>query len=237
MTGTVRFNSKAALRDWLKEKPHPWAQAIASRVALRVLPAIVRSRDTKSNRKEIPERLIVSAARAILVSSVALVQRTPATIAAADDAAYAAIVAADAAAYAAAAAADAAYGAVIVDGAYSYAADATATAADAYADVDAYADTIWRSVSDDATWLAAADDISAPERGILLLRQPLWQCSAPDTLRTAWSHFANSSIAVEHGFQAWIRWYEALASLEDGRPPQPVFSDILSLRIATQPDE
>lgn len=237
MTGTMHFNSKAALRDWLKDKPPTWAQAIASRVALRVLPAIFPIRDSKLSGKKVPELLIVSVARAILVSAVALVQRTPATIAAADDAAYAAIVADDAAAYAAAAAADAAYGAVIADGAYSYAADATATAADAYADVDAYVDTIWRSVSHDAAWLEATENSPALERGALLLRQPLWQGGAPKALRADWIRFANSSFAIEHSFQPWIRWYELLASLDDGHPPRQVFSDALALRIATQSDE
>ncbi|ALG70161.1 hypothetical protein AL072_03650 [Azospirillum thiophilum] len=70
-----------------------------------------------------------------------------------------------------------------------------------------------------------------------MLRQPLWQDSAPDWLRAVWSQFANSSLAIEHGFQPWIQWYEALASLDEGKPPRWVFSDALALRIATRPDE
>lgn len=234
MTDIVRFRSKNALRDWLSEKPRPWAQAIATRAALRVLPVIGWIINSRSRGKKAPERLIIAIARANLVSTVTLLQRTHDTIAAAaavyddadNDATYAAAV------YAAAAAAI-----------EMVPADASADAV-AYADAAAYAyattgdddDAIWRSVSHDATWLEVNNDTPAPERGALLLQQPLWQDGIPKLLRDSWSQFANSSVAVRHGFQPWIQWYEALTSLNGGQPPQPVFSDALALRIAIQPN-
>ncbi|PGH54792.1 hypothetical protein CRT60_34215 [Azospirillum palustre] len=177
----------------------------------------------------------------------ALVQQTHETIAAAHDAAddadaaaigpsahddanaYATAYFAVHAAYAAAYAADASYAADIADTADM----AAASAANAADDTNS----IWRSVSHDAAWLEATYDAPVPERGVLLLRQPLWEDGVPKPLRVAWSQFANSSFAVEHGFQPWIQWYEALTSLHDGYPPRQEFSDALALRIAIQPDE
>ncbi|MFS2011598.1 hypothetical protein ACCD06_17230 [Azospirillum sp. CT11-132] len=232
MTSIVRLTSKDALRDWLKDKPHPWAQAIAIRAALRALPVIGRIIDSKFKDNRAPSRGIVAVARANFVTTVVLVQKANHTAAfataAADDAAFAT------AAVGAAAYGIAAYYAATTAYAPNAAAYAAAAAAAAYDETDA---SIWQSLSHDATWLEATEDAPAPDRGVLLLRQPLWQGSAPEPLRTAWSQFANSSFAVEHGFQPWIQWYEALASLEDGRSPRPVFSDALALRIATQPDE
>ncbi len=250
MTGTLRFTPRMrftsidAFGEWLKDKPPLWAQAIASRAALRVLPAIGRIIDANLSGKKTPECRIVAVARAHLVSTVTLAQRAPETILASFDAAAEAAASYDDTAaanadneeaYACAAANAAANAAAAYD---NNAAHAAAYAV-AYADDAAYSATvsIWQSISHDATWLEASDDAPAPERGALLLRQPLWHGSAPEPLRAAWSRFANSSFAVEYGFQPWIRWYEALASLDEGKPPRPVFSDALALRIATQSDE
>lgn len=240
MTGIVRFTSKDALQKWLKDKPRSWAQAMASRAALRVLPVFARIVDSKSGEKSTLESLIISIARANLVPTVTFAQLTDEGISAyADAAAYVASTYADAnapnsikaAAYAAFTV-NATYVANITDTAYAANAAEAAEAAST-----AQPGSIWRSVSHDATWLEAYDNATAPAHGALLLQQPLWQGRAPDTLRTAWSQFANSSFAIEHGFQPWIRWYEALASLDEGKPPQWVFSNALALRIATQSDE
>lgn len=237
MTGTARMTSIGRLHDWLRDKPSPWAQAIASRVALRVLPVIGSIVGLESNEKAALERRIIAVMRANFVSTVALTQRSNDTIAAAADAAN--DVAADAAAADAAAAAGNEDTAYATDNTGYTAADNAAYAADdaAASAGHAFHEEIWRSVSDDATWLDASDDAPAPKRGALLLQQPLWHGIAPKPLRAAWTHFAHSSFAVKHGFQPWIQWYEALASLDDGRPPRRVFSDALALRIATQSDD
>ncbi|CAO3407955.1 hypothetical protein [Azospirillum largimobile] len=252
MTGTVRFASKDELQEWLKDKPLPWMQAIANRVALRVLPAVGQIMDFPSVGGSNPERMILTNMRTNLVSATPLFHLSIDTLAAAAASSNACAVYSSpiiaiyieknavsaSAAYAISAASYAAttgrYG--VNSSALTYVPSAAAkAAANASASVDANA--IWHSVSYDATWLEAADDAPTPERGILLLRQPLWPGVAPELLRTAWNKFANSSFAVEHGFQPWIRWYEALASLNDGHPPQSVFSDALTLRITTQPND
>ncbi|KAA0586784.1 hypothetical protein J2848_003714 [Azospirillum lipoferum] len=230
MTATVRVTSEDELHDWLSDKPESWAQVIASRVALRVLPLIGSVTEAKFSGKMAPERRVISVARANFMSFVACAQRSHKSI----NAAAGFIDSADASdAYAAFIAAYTAY-AAYASGDFA-AADLAANTAAVAARINP--DVIWRSVSDDATWLKTTDESPPPERGALLLRQPLWQGSVPDWLRAAWSQFANSSLAIEHGFQPWIRWYEALASLDDGRSLRPVFSDALALRIAIQPDE
>ena len=240
MASMTTLTSKNELRDWLRGKPRSWAQAIANRVSLRGFPIAGRIIALQFIGKVEPEHLILTMARANYVSAAALIHPDDLRIfVTAADATYAVAkhakaiegdpyiyAAARAATYAAAASAAA-------DD--SKAADAAVQAVDAYTYID-IADAFWHSVSHDATWLEVADSTSAPERGALLLQQPLWPGNIPALLHASWDSFANSSFAAAHGFQLWIQWYKALASLNADRLPQRVFSDALTLRIATAPN-
>lgn len=42
---------------------------------------------------------------------------------------------------------------------------------------------------------------------------------------------------IEHGFHPWVQWYEALSTLDGKCSPHFFFSDDLTLRIATQPND
>jgi hypothetical protein len=241
MVDTPRITSRDELRAWLEGKPRPWAQVIAIRAALRVFPTIGRALDAPSLTEKRKDSLVSAIARANFTASAVLLDQNQYTIdaaAAANAAAYAANAAADAdaatataayAAYAAAAAADDATTYATADAAA--AAAATAAATDANADADA---AIWQSISDDANWLAASKLGRHSEQAVSLLQQSLWHGNAPKTVRASWRRFVRSRFAAKHGFKPWIQWYEALAVLDGVAPPRFLFSDALTLRIATQ---
>lgn len=229
MAGTARITNVEELRAWLQGKPRPWAQAIAVRAALRVLPTIDRISTTNFLTNEQRQRLIVAMARANFVSTAALLHPNRDTIAAAVVNAAAAVNAADTA-NANATDAQAAYAA-------TYAAKADAANAAAFANYAASTAAFWRSVFSDMSWLEATSDAPVAQRVVTLLLQPLWEGNTPKGLGDAWNRFVHRPFAAEHGFQPWIQWYEALAALDGRSPPRFLFSDALTLRIAVQPDD
>ncbi len=175
----VEITSREELQAWLEDKPREWAQVIALRGALRVLPMVAdpENREVTSKRPE----LTFSSLRALAVSSVAAKVPTDDTVRAA--AAAAARAAAYNPAYAAAAAARAA--------AY-YPASAAAAAAAARA-------AAWEQVSADCTDLESM----TPEA---LLSKPLWN-TRPDWFQHTWGRASQWLSRPEDNFEIWREWY------------------------------
>ncbi len=226
MVDTPRITSRDELRAWLEGKPRPWAQVIAVRAALRVLPTVVRILDTRSFAKHRKSGLIIAIARANFTAIAVLLDRNRDTFTAAT-VAYSSIPT-DATASAAAAAA--------VYAAADAEAHKAAAAVHTYGDIDTdYA--VWKSISKDANWLTASKLDNSSEQAVTLLQQSLWHGNAPKTVSYAWNRFTHSPFAAERGFQPWIQWYEALAALDGTAPPRFLFSKALTLRIATQAND
>jgi hypothetical protein len=241
MAEELKLDSPNALRDWLKDKPIAWSQIIAIRIALRMLPMIGRAMklEKKPRGNDYRAILVTSVFRACCMSWTAhkflsrdiSVVGGVGTYAAYYDAAYDARDAdADAAYYAAAYAVRAAY--------VARAADAAAYAARAAASASAYdANNILMHVARDAAWLDAQGKADNSSHAARLAKQPLWHESAPQSLQADWLTFKTSSFAADTRYQPWIRWYEAVAPFDPQTPPRDLFSDNLTIRIATQPDE
>jgi hypothetical protein len=190
---------------WLADKPTSWAQSLACRVALKVLPTALLS----SVRRGRADRALVTF-RALGISwaarnmsdqnmRVALAAATDAVTAATDypegstagsasaSASYTAIAAAiSAAGYAA-----------------HIAADDVASAEAASAD-DASA--IWSSVRDDAVWLEGQSERGPA--GEALVAQPLWLDMPPAWFATNWAQARTALQAMDASYALWIRWFE-----------------------------
>lgn len=235
--GTPIFNNREQLQGWLRGKPHEWAQAIACRAALRVIPAAFSVLDTSSMAEHNRQRLVTACLRATITSNLALSEPVPIIIAtAATAAAYAvnAIVA-----YvdnANANAAYATYAAAAAASAFVDADDAAVAAHDAAFAADIDAGNVWRSVSDDAKWLQVSESAPASQQAMRLLFQPLWHGATPSRIVKLWQSFVSSPSAATLGYEPWIRWYEALSSLDGRTPPRFLFSEGLTQRIVTQPN-
>jgi hypothetical protein len=217
MAMAVSVSSREELEAWLENKPREWAQVIAPRAALRVLP-LCCDPDLFRDRNVDP-RLPMAVLRASTISSGAH-DATPDDIAYAEFAqsagraanaagavaeAYGSAAAAYAAAatgttaYAAAAEAYAATGTAAYADAAATAAAYAATGTAAYADAAAYA-AVWRIIQSDCQSL---DEGVTPEK---LLRLHLWP-EAPDWWSEAWDRARRWLSRPEDGFEIWREWY------------------------------
>lgn len=228
------LNDREHFERWLKGKPTSWAQILACRAALRVVP-LARSdaRDTLMTFRAVG---ISFAARNIPAMDMRLAAR------AAADAAYA--YSADA--YAGAVYADAAYAAFADADADVFAADAAdaaaaaaASAADAAADA-AYAaaaddDTIWSSVEVDASWLENADEPGNAAEAMTAL--PLWPSGRPDWFDLEWQ-FAKRDLAGDGNVSdPWIDWFDRRIAGHATAFALPRAADeAIQIRIADQDD-
>ncbi|ALG61806.1 MULTISPECIES: hypothetical protein [Citromicrobium] len=208
----LTITSQQELEAWLEDKPREWAQAIALRTVLRVLPVVL---DAEFSPKEEDRRdLVLVCLRATTVSSGDRKMPAYHRLAAAAAAADAAYTAARQAAYSVAAR-DAASAAAAV-AATSYAAiantsagptSAAAAAATAYAASDAaaaaYADTvIWSMIARDCELLA--DGEVSSDR---LLTLHVWP-DAPAWFVESWERGRNWLRRSNDGFAIWAEWYE-----------------------------
>lgn len=223
---------------WLAGKPASWAQILACRAALRVVPVAVRD-----------ERWALLTFRAVGMSFAAhhLSAKDMRKAAAAYAAYAAAAEAADADAYAAAgddaeaaAAYSAAYSAAADDAAYSAAsaaAGAAADAVDAYAAdaVDAARGTFWPSIVADATWLenVAWRDTAAEA----LTAQPLWLTDRPGWFDRAWQSTKQDLTGDATARDPWIGWFERRIAGHATAFALPRAADeAIQIRIAEQDD-
>lgn len=98
-------------------------------------------------------------------------------------------------------------------------------------------DKFWKQIDRDVLWLEAQAGNDAPSQATKLAEQPLWYEEAPQSLQTDWNNFKLSALASDHGFQPWIRWYEAIAPFDARTAPRDLFSEGLTRRIASQPSD
>ena len=181
------ITSHKELELWLKDKPADWAQVIATRAVLRMMPYAFA--------EQVPQEWVNDFAlgliRAISISWAA--SNFPAHDMA-DAAAYA-----SAAAYAAA---DAAYAVDAARAAYAAADTAyAARAADAAADA-----AVWPNINHDCDWLAAETNQASAAR--ILTRKTLWPAGVPDGWDKARA-FADARLAaLGEGYGVWIDWYD-----------------------------
>lgn len=202
------------LEKWLKDKPADWAQVIAARAALRVLPYVFdlpNSEDWAANYSPALFRAVAISWAATNFPAHAMGRAARAARADADIAANAANAAARAVANAVNAASRAeAYAAnYAAAGAVAYAVNATDAAevtdvADGVARLAARA-AAWANIRHDCDWLSNESDPTLVSR--LLTRQPLWPLDAPYGWSEAWNSAAACLAALDQGYDVWIDWY------------------------------
>ncbi|MEO9600094.1 hypothetical protein [Parasphingorhabdus sp.] len=181
----VKIKTREQFEKWLEDKPAGWAQALALRSALRVLPIALNSDMFAKNGP--PPGLTAAMIRAMIISWAA--RSCPAH----DMAAYAANAAANAA-YAAKAATNAAANA-------AYAANAATNAAYAANAV------FWKQLVADCDILLTVPGADAEAQGRTLLRQPLWGAKQmPKTVHNSWRNAV--SYLDGEGLHIWRRWYQ-----------------------------
>ena len=196
----AQITSREDLEEWLKDKPASWAQIIASRAALRVLPyafgeetpqrwisiyslALFRATAISWAARNFPARDMGTAARAAEVAASAATDAAayPAATDAADSAAAAAYVTDDAA--------NAASGA-------GYAADSAA-----------HGSVAWANISHDCNWQTSEGDPALVSRR--LTREPLWPAGQPSGWDATWDYAATRLRGLDQGYDVWINWYNS----------------------------
>ena len=224
------IDSRAKLEAWLKGRPAEYAQVIAARVALRVLPYAFDER-IKDNQIT---RLSFVLFRANFISWAACNFPVRYMAFAAARAAAAARAVTDTIEYAAAphatvnAAADAANAALDAHAA-RYAVTAAANAERAAANASYRLRSgglpfhltpfhlrssvriitqlaVWASVSTDCNWLDGSTDPAAAARR--LTREPLWPRSAPQGWNQAWKEGKARLLDIDPSYDVWTGWYD-----------------------------
>jgi len=260
----VTIGDAESLARWLGGKPADWAQAIAARVALRVLPTAGLMRDVRQADREALGRLFLALFRANFISwaarsydpahemggvandaarNASLRSAAPGAAAAAAHAAAAAGASQTsdtaAAIRAATDAADAAaHAAADAQSTRAYAAVAKAVASSIAAGAGGEAAAqVWKSIEDDARYLVTG----ASSRQLML--QPLWVDNAGSGPNLpAWASRPLESMAEDAdlgaaGFGHWMAWYRSLLPGGRDAKPESYFGEELDLRIASQRDE
>ncbi len=211
----VQINSPDELEKWLEDKPKSWAQAIAVRAALRIIPVLIHVYREETFDEELLDHLTISILRACFISDVAVVGLSSeiklVVIHAAGNAARVAARAAVLAEYvrdAANAARAAAYAA--------YAADATNAAVLAGSGVQAadHAAEFAANVGDfsraayvtDAQWLDGQGD--RRDAAFLLASQPLW-LNVDSSFGYEWRELVKNLLADDFNWKFWIDWYQS----------------------------
>ena len=218
----ARIENPEQFKEWLKDKPAEWAQALILRAALRVLPlALDPGMFNPDMFKEpaTPPDFTAAVVRALVISSAArlcpahdmgtnaahnAVKGTDAPYSAANSAyanaksARLAYAAADAAANAA----DVAY-----DGSNSFsAAGSVFTVADAVVDANTNA-ALWQQLGEDCDILRRAPGADAQAQSLALLGQPLWVGKQmPRLVNDSWGRAV--SYLEEKNLRFWLLWYQ-----------------------------
>lgn len=234
------FRNERELKVWLEDKPLEWAQVIAHRAAMRVLPIVAREWRIDAPTPK-SERLTLAIFRANLISRVALMlpTRDVTTFASASAAHLTKLspspISAVRVACEAAALADRATSAVrSTVSARKSAARATNSASVAAA-MQASA-SIWRIVLDDAEWLMDKSGGHASDQVAELLSEPLWNGRAPNWSRGVFDRLVRATGGGDSNWAHWTGWYSAVTAF-DGGTTSDYFSQALELKIAEQPDE
>jgi hypothetical protein len=204
----VKIYSSGDLETWLQSQRENWAHVFAARVALRVLPIWQEARRLGLE-KDFPEVILFPLFRATAISWAAARQtRLPLWIAmdTANAATNAARIAATSeasrfAAFAAVSAAQTTTSADTMEPPFVSAARAATYAARSAA-LCAPADTIWTTVSSDATRVEQGTTASD------LLRLPLWPGQQPPEIANLWLEMRRDLLATKQDWDVWIIWYE-----------------------------
>ena len=245
MTDELNFTTPEELEKWLQDKPIEWAQVIAARTALRVLPVIKFAYRNKKIKIGDRNRLTLLVLRACFVSLSAsrypaegTSSRIASTAFAASkfaDPAYAAVTAAYENATAASTAFASASSAYDTISATDVTVSATSTAFSAtysaYAVVDSKV--IWSAISWDAGWLVA-QEVNTEEWARILANQRFWFDGAPERMRKLHSEFTYAMGIQSPHHLVWAVWYN---NVFDGEPffdLSPVREKALTLKIAQQ---
>ncbi len=185
----ISITSRDQFKDWLEDKPRAWAEVLAARSALRILPLIVRAKDYDKAWPNDEENLALATVRTSHLVWLkpfysAIKKHNIASAASSASATVSAYAAADADAYAAASA-------------------SSASAASASASADA-----WQALTVDCQFLATSD--VSHSVGKDLIRQALWpKDEGPDWVTLHWRKLEDFLIDQNQDWQVWIDWYEA----------------------------
>ncbi|UCI28475.1 P-loop NTPase fold protein [Mesorhizobium sp. B2-8-5] len=244
MVDGINIRSRGGLERWLAGEPSIWAQAIAARLALRVLPLAAFGSPTPSS----PDRLALAMFRAAFVSWAAGSYPEHDVRLAAEDAARVVTATLDIMGTSASTAAAAR---IVVQAAVTNAVTddtalfSLAAAADLATDVGD-ATQLWTSISADVSYLSEARSQDRAGIARRLMHEPLWltdvrgdpkfQANFPRWARTPFDRMTKDTTLIETGFRHWIAWYRAI--LPNGRTVRPTsyFGEKLDVRIAGQPD-
>ena len=199
-----QITSREELEEWLDTHNRAdWAQVIAARAALRVLPYAFVSRISDHWVANYCLALFRATAISWAARNFPAHDMGKAAHAASDYAAaasaYAAFTSAAYTASAASAAAASAYAASTAAAAYAASTAAAASIA-AYA-----AAAVWQNLTNDCDWLErhAEPDFAAR----LLTREPIWPASEPDGWAEARDYAVSRLAGLDQGFDVWIDWY------------------------------
>jgi len=201
------------MKQWLQDKPIDWAQIIAVRAAMRVLPYMGgASRDWIAPNAVVPFRALALSWAARNLPTLDMHRATEAAAQVAWD------IADGEAATAAYAPADAAYDAALAaHSSKSEAIESAARTSDAYAGYERNRPASARAanVSKESLWTAAradyslllqlTDDLTAAQ---YLSTTPLWHKTPPTSFRLAWKGLKRQLTDIDVNYGVWVEWFE-----------------------------
>lgn len=197
----AQITSREELKEWLKDKPADWAQVIAARAALRVLPHAFE--------EFIPEIWVNESGlvlfRAIFIAWAARNFPAYSMVKAAD---FAADVASDDAHNASGSATYAPGVASSAAGAVAdsiYAVDAVDGAAYLAEDAAGFGFAVWANSNHDCHWLESVSNPKSAARRLTALR--LWPTGKPDGWDIKWAYTAARLMELDQHYSVWIDWY------------------------------
>jgi TIR domain len=245
----INFKNYTELAAWLNATPQLWAQAIAMRTALRMLPLLWHAFQHRNVSVRIAINLIHSAFRADFISWAALrysdEELYQAAVDATDEGASFAFADstenANRGARAAAVAQMAARMAFAAATAVNHSDDARAyvnqvSEAVRVGSIDMGAIGLWESIIADVQLLDTSKNTETYVEEAFAIH-PLWRGSIPEWAAAAWAGLRMELLHHDANWRHWCNWYEQrLRGTEKGYLPQVATSATLDIRIATQPD-
>ena len=251
MADEISIRSRAVLEGLLAEEPPVWAQTIAARLALRVLPLAATGAPTLPAR----DQWALAMFRAAFVSWTARNYPAHDMRSTAEDASRVVTAVLD---IMGASASTAAAARVVIQAAVTttvsnnttfnsaaIAADLAAGASSAIASSEGAAQ-LWESVSSDMSYLSKLRDPDRAETARRLMGEPLWltdvrgdpefQANFPPWIRAPFDSMTMDTELIQAGFGHWIEWYRAILPNTRKARPTSYFGETIDIRIASQPD-
>lgn len=239
MADELNLTSPEELKEWLKDKPVEWAQVIAARTALRVLPLVGQIFISDEIENTDKEQLTLSTLRACFISITACeypkIDLTSAAYIVAHSAAgFAADTILDStlSAFAANTSANAAYAISLTSfvaltnrvGEISHFSDSTFATQ--------LLEAIWNAISKDAIWLAERGD--GPDQVKRLAKIRLWPDDEPDWARDERRNLERSLLKISDHHIIWINWYNNALNGKTLFGLSPVYEKTLTHKIVLQ---